>query len=110
MRLTIRRLLRENVILNLDSKYFLSNGEEIINLESIIIDSDDNIDITPSKESSIDNNKDDDKTQNSNNEGNNSGTGVVGDGLIGGQTGENSLIDFLFKFIELKGSVIISRG
>ncbi len=72
--------LGNDVILNLDNQYFFYQKEAKLNLEQIIIDSDDNIAIKPLEEDEDD--KDDD--------GNGDGSGSSG-GVAGGAAGGSSI-------------------
>lgn len=60
-------LIGNDIVLNLDNKYFSYKGEDKINLNSIIIDSDDNIDIIPKEDAKSEDDTSSDKNTNSNN-------------------------------------------
>lgn len=79
-----------DISLNLDNGYFFKNEEPIINLNSMIIDSDDNIDITPIQEikDKIEKEKEEEEKE-KNPGGNNNGNGSGGSGdASGGAEGE----------------------
>lgn len=73
-------LLGDDLVLNLDNEYFFYKGEAKINLQEIIIDSDDNIDITPYEE----------KKENSSSEENNNTNGTAG-GTAGSAAGGSNV-------------------
>lgn len=90
-------LIGDDIVLNLDSRYFSYKGEDKINLESIIIDSDDNIDIKPKNDTKADTGNDNKNNINSNSDntdnGNNNNS-ITGGTVIDGGSSNGGVTSF----------------
>lgn len=82
-------ILGEKLSLNLDNEYFFYDGEAKLNLQQIIIDSDDNIDITPLEEP-----KKEEVAEESEDENEANG------GVVGGTAGGNTNVGFEEEVVE----------